>query len=49
MSLEQAIYPQLGAKADVISRGDLDTLRGFKSDIKALSKRIGRVRQVGFL
>ena len=39
-------YPQLEHMADIVSRNSLDHLRDFKTDVKALSQRIGRVRSV---
>jgi hypothetical protein len=32
--------------ADMVSRTSLDRLRDFKTDVKAMSQRIGRVRKV---
>ncbi len=44
--LERTIYPQLQRIADTVSRSALDRLRDFKTDVKAVSQRIGRVRRV---
>ena len=45
-AMERIIYPQLLRIADRVSRSALDRLRDFKTDVKALSQRIGRVRKV---